>query len=406
MVLMQCLMRVWRAWEWVEATRCPPSPRWPSPDSPTCLLLAFHFDRVIRYQLLLISYQEELVFEDPFEDEFEEESFEDAYESDAEMGDAEENEGGKDEKEMIQDDEGNESAQRKVWLPSQTPLQPGETLEYDSDAYDVIHFLTTEWPCLSFDVLPDKLGMMRKKYPHTLFLAAGTQADRAQANKIVLLRLSQLSKTRESGSDSDDGALNLDADDSGEEEDPIIEHRDIPHAHGCVNRLRVMPQAPHIVATMADNAQATIFDAKHALLALEGGISRAPSKAGQALFHFKHDAEGYALAWNVKTEGRLLTGDCNGVIRHWSPLEGGRWAIDGESFSGHADSVEDVQWSPSEADVFASCSVDKTVRLWDTRKGHAPVATLRAHNTDVNVMSWNACAFLFSLLASHHISPR
>jgi ribosome assembly protein RRB1 len=40
--------------------------------------------------------------------------------------------------------------------------------------------------------------------------------------------------------------------------------------------------------------------------------------------------------------------------------------------------------------VLASCSADKTIRIWDTRtRGNAQL-TVAAHESDVNVISWNA----------------
>jgi WD40 repeat protein len=48
-----------------------------------------------------------------------------------------------------------------------------------------------------------------------------------------------------------------------------------------------------------------------------------------------------------------------------------------------------LQWSPTEPDVFASCSVDKTIAIWDIRKGKKPCIQIQAHNSDVNVVSWN-----------------
>ena len=68
-------------------------------------------------------------------------------------------------------------------------------------------------------------------------------------------------------------------------------------------------------------------------------------------------------------------------------------------FVGHRASVEDLQWSPSEATIFASCSSDCSIRIWDARvPGSAgAVAAVsnvvrvceHAHAQDVNVISWN-----------------
>lgn len=45
--------------------------------------------------------------------------------------------------------------------------------------------------------------------------------------------------------------------------------------------------------------------------------------------------------------------------------------------------------------MFASCSVDRTVKLWDLRKGgkkkRSHAVSARAHDTDVNVISFNPC---------------
>lgn len=50
-----------------------------------------------------------------------------------------------------------------------------------------------------------------------------------------------------------------------------------------------------------------------------------------------------------------------------------------------------MQWSPTEPDVFASCSVDGNIAIWDIRLGKSPAASFKAHNADVNVISWNRC---------------
>lgn len=51
-----------------------------------------------------------------------------------------------------------------------------------------------------------------------------------------------------------------------------------------------------------------------------------------------------------------------------------------------------VQWSPSDKDVFASCSVDGTIAIWDIRIGKSPATSIQAHKADVNVITWNRCS--------------
>jgi len=51
------------------------------------------------------------------------------------------------------------------------------------------------------------------------------------------------------------------------------------------------------------------------------------------------------------TAGRLATGDCRHNIHLWQPQSAASWNVDQRPYSAHTASVEDIQWSPSEASV-------------------------------------------------------
>lgn len=220
----------------------------------------------------------------------------------------------------------------------------------------------------------------------TVYVVAGSQAANADENQITVMKMSELHKTKHS-EDSDDESDD-DSDDDAVDGDPILENRAIPHKGG-INRIRSMPQASNIVATWSDTKKVHLYDIAKQLESLDGKLT-APLPAKQApLYTFHgHADEGFAMDWSPVQAGKLVTGDCSKFIYAWSNSESA-WSVDKVPFTGHKASVEDLQWSPTEATVFASCSADRTVRIWDTRRKAGSMIDVAAHDDDVNVISWN-----------------
>lgn len=267
----------------------------------------------------------------------------------------------------------------------------------------MLHVMSTTWPCLSFDIVRDHLGDNRKHYPRTLYAVAGTQAEssRAKENELLILKLSSLSRMdrgNETDSESDS-----DSDEDEGTTDPVLESRSIS-LPSTTNRIRAFQpssstsdpsQIPTtLTATSLENTQILIHDVTPHLQSLTTPGSTIPPTASKPLSTLRmHKTEGYALDWASPTLhpfGRLLSGDNNGLIYSTQRTEGGGWVTDTRAFTGHTSSVEELQWSPNEKNVFASASSDGTVKIWDLRsKSHRPVVDAKISNTDVNVMAWS-----------------
>lgn len=298
--------------------------------------------------------------------------------------------------------------------------------------------LSLEWPALSFDIIKDNLGAPRSTFPLSFFMVAGTQAATSRNNYLAVMRVSNLTqgkhgiekkdkskkkkKTKKNNDDDSDDTMDVsdeeedsdsDDDEEEEEEEARLHVRKVAHTGG-INRIRSMPQSPHIIASWSDTAQVQILDLQALLQEVadepdddyndgnDGSIGAGPSSSGggggnqnnkinkvPALQVHSHSSEGYALDWSPVVQGQLASGDCRSKIHIWTPSPGGKWQV-GANLKGHTSSVEDIQWSPSEPTVFASCSVDKTIRVWDSRsKAGAMITVDNAHASDVNVISWN-----------------
>lgn len=115
-----------------------------------------------------------------------------------------------------------------TFIVGRSKLEPGQTLAPDLSTYEMLHNLSTPWPCLSFDIVRDSLGDNRKAYPATMYTVSGTQAENAKAsdNQIMVMKFSGLSKMDrgDEGSDSED--------DDDEDADPILETKGPRHDAG------------------------------------------------------------------------------------------------------------------------------------------------------------------------------
>ncbi|KAK4183015.1 WD40-repeat-containing domain protein [Podospora australis] len=323
-------------------------------------------------------------FEDEFEDEFESED--EIIEAGVDgRPDAE-----REAEEGAMDVDGNNGP--GTFIVGRTRLEPGQTLSPDPTTYRMLHNLSTPWPCLSFDIIRDGLGDNRSVYPATMYTVAGTQAESSKAsdNSIMVMKLSALSKMQGGDESSDD------EDDDDEDADPLLEHKSIP-LNTTTNRIRAH-QAPGsqnpvtLTATMTESTNVFIHDITPHLASFDTpGTIITPQQNKPISTIRAHKSEGYAVDWSpLHPQGKLLTGDNDGLIYVTTRSDGGGFVTDTRPFQGHTSSVEEIQWSPSEASVFASASSDGTIRVWDVRsKSRTPALTMQVSNVDVNVMSWS-----------------
>jgi len=243
--------------------------------------------------------------------------------------------------------------------------------------------MTYEWPCLSFDVIRDQLGASRRDYPLTAYFVTATQAEEDEANQIIVNKISGLMNTKNDG--------------SAEEDLPDPKINCVASFHpSTANRVRSMPQQSNVVATWTESTGVMIWDVSAAIAAsnVDGGEG-----ADSLIFEIPREEEGFGLQWSPKQKGLLAIGDNTGVVALWE--QDGSSFRNVNEFKAHDDSVEDITFAENDPVIFATCSGDGYVCIWDMRDTSAPVAKFigrstendpkekQGDNIDINVLSWN-----------------
>jgi ribosome assembly protein RRB1 len=218
--------------------------------------------------------------------------------------------------------------------------------------------------------------------------------------------------------DDDDDDKDESSDEEEEDLDPVLEHYSMRH-DGGVNRIRSMPQNPNIIATWSDVGMVNLYDTQ-GILDLFNGTSSNNNKRGSSSFrkdpffvYSGHATEGFAMDWSNTKEGNLATGDCQGNIHVWNVADAisttSSWnqsSFGVQSYYAPSSnveespsSVEDIQWSPTEATVLATAQDDGCVKIYDTRAPNrfmisqlvgGSSSNTTNNGVDVNVLSWNA----------------
>ncbi|RXI06060.1 hypothetical protein DVH24_018102 [Malus domestica] len=149
-----------------------------------------------------------------------------------------------------------------------------------------------------------------------------------------------------------------------------------------------MTQNPHICASWADTGHVQVWDFSSHLNALAESETEA-SRGASSVFNqaplvkFGHKDEGFALDWSPLVPRRLLSGTTVNVFNGILP----------SSFETNDSFTSDFKRGLQELYTFMGTYIWFDMKsIWDIRIGKAPATSFKAHNADVNVMSWNRLA--------------
>jgi len=251
--------------------------------------------------------------------------------------------------------------------------------------YDVVMTSALSWPSLTCQWFPDKESPPNKPYTvHRLLLGTHTSGQAQDYLQIATVHLPK----RDAASASSDRLDRSSYDDERGElgghtlpPQPRIQVTQRINHPGEVNRARYMPQNPDLIATRAVSGEVLVWDrTKH---------SSDPDRTGAVKPDIRlvgQTREGFGLSWNPVAKGHLLGASEDMTVCHWDVnqyTKSNNTIQPLNIYSGHSSVVGDVDWHPTDENVFASVGDDKMLMLWDTRSAKDPSTKLEAHDREI-----------------------
>lgn len=104
----------------------------------------------------------------------------------------------------------------------------------------------------------------------------------------------------------------------------------------------------------------------------------------------EHTREVYGVHWSNVNKGIFCSASWDGTVRIWTPER----MHSMQAIPAHQTCIYQACFSPHEADVLASCSTDGSVRIFDLRAPSnlphpAPAVSIQAHSGEVLSLDWN-----------------
>jgi ribosome assembly protein RRB1 len=173
--------------------------------------------------------------------------------------------------------------------------------------------------------------------------------------------------------------------------------------NGNINRIKSMKNS-YLTAYWTDKGTVEIVDTRSLINEIESSnkeenddlLKQTNKKKKLVLKNitvnsFKRKLEGFGLDWSPFDDYALAAGGHDKILEIYSPKDEmcSEYSVKFSINKAHLDSIEDIAFSPFDKGILATCSIDRSIKLWDQRMNTVAMNIQNAHKSDVNVIAFN-----------------